>query len=33
MLDQIAELEKLDGDVLLTQRYERLRGMGQYQAA
>ena len=33
VLDQIAELEKLDGDVLLTQRYERLRGMGQYQAA
>ncbi|MBK6729309.1 MAG: acetyl-CoA carboxylase carboxyltransferase subunit alpha [Xanthomonadales bacterium] len=33
VLDQIAELEKLDTDVLLTQRYEKLRGMGQYQAA
>ncbi len=33
VLDQIAELEKLDSDVLLTQRYEKLRGMGQYQAA
>ena len=31
--DQIAELEKRDGDVLITQRYERLRGKGQYQAA
>ncbi len=33
LLDQIAELEKLDTDVLLTQRYEKLRGMGQYLAA
>ncbi|MBI2396475.1 MAG: acetyl-CoA carboxylase carboxyltransferase subunit alpha [Xanthomonadales bacterium] len=33
VLGQIAELEKLDTDVLLTQRYEKLRGMGQYQAA
>ena len=33
LLGQIAELEKLDTDVLLTQRYEKLRGMGQYQAA
>jgi len=33
VLDQVAELEKLDTDVLLTQRYEKLRGMGQYQAA
>ena len=32
VLGQIAELEKLDTDVLLTQRYEKLRGMGQYQA-
>jgi acetyl-CoA carboxylase carboxyl transferase subunit alpha len=33
VLDQIAQLEKLDTDVLLTQRYEKLRGMGQYAAA
>ena len=33
VLNQIAELQKLDTDVLLTQRYEKLRGMGQYQAA
>ena len=33
VLSQIAELEKLDRDVLLTRRYEKLRGMGQYQAA
>jgi acetyl-CoA carboxylase carboxyl transferase subunit alpha len=33
ILDQIADLEKLDTDVLLTQRYEKLRAMGQYQAA
>ena len=33
VMDQIAQLEKLDADVLLTQRYEKLRGMGQYQAA
>lgn len=33
VLNQIAELEKLDTDVLLTRRYEKLRGMGQYQAA
>ena len=33
VLGQIAELEKLDHDVLLTQRYEKLRGMGQYAAA
>ncbi len=33
VLNQIAELEKLDSDVLLTRRYEKLRGMGQYQAA
>ena len=33
VLNQIAELKKLDTDVLLTQRYEKLRGMGQYQAA
>ncbi|MBL0029507.1 MAG: acetyl-CoA carboxylase carboxyltransferase subunit alpha [Rhodanobacteraceae bacterium] len=33
VLNQIAELEKLDRDVLLTRRYEKLRGMGQYQAA
>lgn len=33
ILDQIAQLERLDVDVLLTQRYEKLRGMGQYQAA
>jgi acetyl-CoA carboxylase alpha subunit len=32
-MDQISELEKLDSDVLLTQRYEKLRGMGQYAAA
>ena len=33
VLNQITDLEKLDTDVLLTQRYEKLRGMGQYQAA
>lgn len=33
VLNQIIELEKLDSDVLLTRRYEKLRGMGQYQAA
>jgi acetyl-CoA carboxylase carboxyl transferase subunit alpha len=33
VMDQISELEKLDSDVLLTQRYEKLRGMGQYAAA
>ena len=33
VLNQIAELQKLDTDVLLTPRYEKLRGMGQYQAA
>ena len=32
VMSQIAELEKLDIDVLLTQRYEKLRGMGQYAA-
>jgi acetyl-CoA carboxylase carboxyl transferase subunit alpha len=33
LIGQIAELEKLDVDVLLTQRYEKLRRMGQYEAA
>ena len=32
-MNQIAELEKLDSDVLLTQRYDKLRGMGQYATA
>ena len=33
VLSQVAELEKLDTDVLLTQRYEKLRAIGQYQVA
>jgi len=33
LIGQIAELEKLDVDVLLTQRYEKLRRIGQYEAA
>ncbi len=33
LIGQIAELEKLDVDVLLTQRYEKLRRFGQYEAA
>ncbi len=33
VMNQIAELEKLDSDVLLTQRYDKLRGMGQYATA
>ncbi len=33
LIGQIAELEKIDVDVLLTQRYEKLRRMGQYEAA
>ncbi len=33
LLDELAELEKLDVDVLLTQRYEKLRRIGMYQAA
>lgn len=32
LIGQIAELEKLDVDVLLTQRYEKLRQIGQYAA-
>ncbi|PJA42415.1 MAG: acetyl-CoA carboxylase carboxyl transferase subunit alpha, partial [Lysobacterales bacterium CG_4_9_14_3_um_filter_62_6] len=33
LLGQLAELEKLDIDVLLTQRYDKLRKIGHYRAA
>ncbi|MGE3105412.1 MAG: acetyl-CoA carboxylase carboxyltransferase subunit alpha [Lysobacterales bacterium] len=33
LLAELVELEKLDVDVLLTQRYEKLRRIGMYQAA
>ena len=33
LLEELAELEKLDTGSLLEKRYQRLRGYGAYQAA